>query len=98
MRITFLSISFSVAGTDAQKALVIGGEACMWSEYVDRTNLVSRAFPRGSVVAEKLWSAASATQDINEAKPRLEEHRCRMLDRGYSVEPLWPSYCLTDVV
>ena len=75
----------------------MGGEACMWGEYVDRTNLISRSFPRGAVVAEKLWSAATDTTDPDAASPRLEEHRCRMLGRGYSVEPIWPSYCDADI-
>jgi len=38
--------------------------------------LMSR--PRGSAVAERLWSAESV-KDRNLAQPRLEEQRCRMV-------------------
>ncbi|CAI6370437.1 unnamed protein product [Macrosiphum euphorbiae] len=71
--------------------LFLGGEACMWGEFVDETNLLPLTWPRTSAVAEVLWSH---TLNETDAKYRIEEHVCRMRRRGIPAEPAnGPSYC-----
>ncbi|XP_065298556.1 beta-hexosaminidase subunit alpha-like isoform X2 [Dermacentor albipictus] len=84
------------SGSPEQKALVIGGEVCLWAEYIDASNIISRTWPRASAAAERLWSPASVNS-VEEAAPRLEEHRCRMRRRGLMVEPQnGPGFCDCD--
>ncbi|XP_055277833.1 beta-hexosaminidase subunit beta-like isoform X1 [Moschus berezovskii] len=80
------------AGTLEQKKLVIGGEACLWGEYVDATNLTPRLWPRASAVGERLWSHQEVT-DLEDASRRLTRHRCRMVRRGIAAQPLFTGYC-----
>ena len=39
-----------------QKSRILGGEICMWAEYVTPENVDSRIWPRTAAVAERLWS------------------------------------------
>ncbi|KAM7396775.1 hypothetical protein PAMP_019788 [Pampus punctatissimus] len=81
------------SGTDEQKKLVIGGEVCMWGEYVDATNLTPRLWPRASAAAERLWSDEKQTFSVDKAFPRLQDFRCKLLRRGIQAEPLYVGHC-----
>jgi hexosaminidase len=67
-----------LAGYNIDEKKVKGGEACLWSEYIDNENLIQTTFPRASAVAERLWSNKE-TRNLDAAGERLSEHRCRML-------------------
>jgi hexosaminidase len=51
---------------------ILGGEACMWAEYVSPENIDSRIWPRAAVIAERLWSPQNVT-DVNSMYQRLDE-------------------------
>lgn len=93
------------------KARILGGEMCMWAEYVTAETVDSRIWPRAAVVAERLWSPAG-TRDVDSMYTRMEavsrvleftgiQHRANyapMLDRLTAGRPTESLRVLADSV
>ncbi len=97
--------------TPEQASHVLGGEDCMWSEYVTDETMDSRIWPRTLAVAERFWSDGSVKdaedmyRRMNAESVRLEEvglvHRSNylpMLDRLVGKDGESALKVLADVV
>lgn len=60
--------------TPDQAALVLGSEACLWTENVPESLVWAKTFPRLSAFAEVVWSPQAARQ-WPEFQARLAQHR-----------------------
>jgi hexosaminidase len=61
----------TAALTQEEKSRILGGEVCMWSEYVSPENIDSRIWPRSAAVAERFWSPQEI-KDIASMYRRLD--------------------------
>jgi hexosaminidase len=94
-----------------QQARILGGEACMWAEYVTSETVDSRIWPRMAAIAERFWSPQNVT-DVDSMYTRLAvisrdlewlgvQHRADfqpMLDRIAGEQPNLPLRILAEAV
>jgi hexosaminidase len=97
--------------TPEQKNRILGGEACMWGEWISPENIDSRIWPRAAAIAERLWSPQNV-QDVASMYSRLDDvswrlewlglthrsHATMMLRRMAGMEDIAALRTLADVV
>jgi hexosaminidase len=80
-----------VLSATADPTLILGGEACMWGETVDGSDLDNTVWPRAAAVGERLWTPLATigtSPDMNAVQDRLENFRCLLLERGVGAAPV----------
>ncbi|XP_053950429.1 chitooligosaccharidolytic beta-N-acetylglucosaminidase [Anastrepha ludens] len=74
--------------------LVLGGEVCMWSEFVDQNSVESRIWPRAGAAAERLWANPEHSSVL--VQSRFLRYRERLLSRGIKADAVIPKWCVLN--
>jgi hexosaminidase len=75
--------------TADEAARVLGGEACMWAEWVTPETIDSRIWPRMAAIAERFWSPATV-RDVPDMYRRLATVSLQLEDLGLQHESQGP--------
>jgi len=67
----------AAALTAEEQKRILGGEACMWAEYITPETIDSRLWPRLAAIAERFWSPQEI-RDNQSMYRRLEEASWRL--------------------
>jgi len=82
--------------TKANQKNIFGGQALLWSEQADPSNLDPITWPRAAAIGEIFWTGekgAFGKRDVTEALPRLHDWRYRAVARGVRAIALQPEWC-----
>jgi hexosaminidase len=60
----------AAALSQEEQQRILGGEGCMWAEFVSPENIDERIWPRAAAIAERLWSPQPA-RDVDSMYSRL---------------------------
>jgi hexosaminidase len=63
--------------TPEERALILGGEACIWGEHNTPRNIDSRIWPRTAAIAERLWSPQNVN-NVDDMYRRLRVESLRL--------------------
>uniref|UniRef100_A0A336MD78 Beta-hexosaminidase n=1 Tax=Culicoides sonorensis TaxID=179676 RepID=A0A336MD78_CULSO len=74
---------------------VLGGEGCMWGEFVDQNSLHTKIWPRAAALAERLWSDPIIS-NYDEVETRLNAQTKRLTAMGLTPDALRPEWCLLN--
>jgi hexosaminidase len=72
--------------TPSEQQNILGGESCMWAEYINAENIDSRIWPRNAAIAERFWSSADVRDPVSMyARMDVESQRLEWLGLTHRV-------------